>query len=38
VPRDLGDVGALAQLAAQAASVTLGLGEKKALDLKVGGR
>jgi hypothetical protein len=35
VPRDLGDVGALAQLSAQAAAITLTLGEKKTFDMKI---
>ena len=37
VPRDLQDANALEQLLAQSAAVTIGLGEKKTLDLRVGG-
>jgi protocatechuate 3,4-dioxygenase beta subunit len=35
LPRDLSDVNALAQLAAQSAPVTLALGEKKTFDMKI---
>ncbi len=37
VPRDLQDANALEQLAAQSAAVTIGLGERKTLDLRTGG-
>jgi len=35
LPRDLGDVNALAQLSAQAAPIVLALGEKKTFDMKI---
>jgi hypothetical protein len=35
LPRDLSDLNALAQLSAQAASITLALGEKKTFDMKI---
>lgn len=38
VPRDLQSVEALEQLAAQSTPVTLGFGEKKSFDLRIGGR